>query len=413
MKFSIFILTLLFYALALKAEGGKIHCNIASYDYPFNTEYAWPSSEQALSLSKCFYQSANYGISKLWPINSVGYEIMKNLPPFVFNVFTAKMPLSEIWLHEHGHRIGAFMMGAEAEVIMKPFDYSYMPRAKGSWSSDKSKFKEIYNTKRAFLSHSISAATELGVELAVDMQKDQFFYQTHLPNISIYFLSLGHLITYLMLDAASASEPETEEHAMDFGHWLYVLKRIKVDEEQATMLTSEKFTPKWSKEEIDYLNTQFTLSFLNLFNPMLLDFNSFETNGIRWNAFLNYFATPFGNDVVTNFLFQRGDLQSHLTLHILNNEKKTFMGMGIEVIRYPLITNLTMNGKLQIGQQPKNLLHQDEESRTTALAGIGLLYGQDFWEFKTNITYKTKGWIIRNPYLEENISLYSGLGFVF
>ncbi|NJL76756.1 MAG: hypothetical protein HC892_18770 [Saprospiraceae bacterium] len=120
--------------------------------------------------------------------------------------------------------------------------------------------------------------------------------------------------------------------------------------------------------------------------------------------------TSFGNDVSLDVFYQTPKTNIFTSLHNYNNLNASFWGLESAIIDKPLLNDkLLVSGKGMLWIQP-----QDQSFTTNKGSLGGLLNFRGSLQLGTWFPYvelegKTKGWVIGNVFLGENISLNCGL----
>jgi hypothetical protein len=400
----------------------------------FFTSYANPSMKQSLDMSNNLYVSAHWGINKLVQTKSEFKNILfRNLMATGFDLFTVYTPLGMGWLHEEYHRAVLTRRGVNSFNDMNTFPFG-KPLVYVRKVTDENLMMLSDNFNHDFRRLMI-AGNEGEFYQIQTLQKNNFYLNQNLPHISLYWMSTMTNISYLNQSAGDAFNERVDEAneqdgtdiskrdftGPDFTAWadaLFFPNKPYSDRgiHPSGIGINRYIKPsQLSIEARSYLQKQGNLHWLNLLSPHLFGFPKIKLKSTEKGNYYGSFAvrhllTPFGNDISLDLFYQTPRNNFFFAIHNYNNLNSSFLGLEGAIIEKPYMSNkLLFSGRTIIWLQP------DEHSFTTSKGSLGGML-----EFKGSyslgrlnpyieIQGKTKGWVMGNVFLEDNISFNLGL----
>ncbi len=398
--------------------------------------YANPSMAQSLALSNNFYSSAHYAIKKLIKSKDNFLKILlQNSIAAGFDFISFYVPLGVGWFHEEYHR--AVMTRREINSFN---DMNTFPIGKTAVYVSNIKDEDLirlHNNHNADFIRLQSAGLEAQYHQIQSLQKQNFYYNQGLPHIPLYWLSTINNIDYVMncgtvggqfdeeIDKMNQREAKISERDFtgpDFTAWSKALFNPN------TLYEARGIHPlgnginryikpsQLSPQELDYLKKQGNLQLLNLLSPHLFGFPKFKLksgeNGNYYGSFaVRHLLTSFGNDISLDIFYQTPKHNLFFTLHNYNNRDNAFWGLEASILDKRVINDkLLVSGRSMLWAQPKNQSFQTSESSLGGLVGLrGAYEVGEIWFPYLELEAKTKGWVMGNVFLEENISVRAGL----
>lgn len=400
--------------------------------------YENPSMQQALAVTKDLHATNYYLTNKLWngllaPTNRKRYllnRLAANAQAGLVDYALAYhlMVFGPAWLHEEFHRSGTTLRG------IPTFNETYyrfgggIPSASVSHVSDADmvRFKAEAPNE---LVRSFAAGIEAQYALVRNLQQDNFFQRTQYPNIAMNILITKQAVGYVRqfratdydrsIDTMNFYGEEMAERdyvGWDFTAWVYDLHRP--NEAYADRgahpfgdgidraIKRAKLTP----EEDAYLLRMGDLQYLNFLTPDMLGFHGFRIDSdTRFNFAMRHILTSFGYDLGGDLLLDHKGRKWLLGIHTYHNRDHVFG--GIELMRKDLrmgAAEVDLRGMVWMQPEHGGFLDQ---SGTVG----GLLTIRSNWSLGNVVKIyaeaeaKTKGWVMANPYLDQNLSIRTGL----
>ena len=165
----------------------------------------------------------------------------------------------------------------------------------------------------------------------------------------------------------------------------------------------------------DYLEKQKRLSLLNFLNPSIFLINRIRiSDNINFLFFTQYSPTHFGNDIALYVPFQIKTLNHLVAIHNYNNQQKSFIGIqyGIYNLKPFNKQKLDLGGTVNLWSQPSDQGFYDLEGKFGG--AIELQGNYNFGKgFSANLVagYKSAGWMIGTPYLDQKVSFRIGVKY--
>jgi hypothetical protein len=397
--------------------------------------YANPSMQQSLAMSNNLYSSAHYGIKKIVKTKNEFLRILfSNGIAAGFDAFTFYSPLGYGWLHEEYHR--AVMTRREINSFN---DMNTFPFGQTTVSVRKIKDEDLIrisdNHKSDFIRLQ-TAGLEGQYHQIQTLQKNNFFYNQDLPHIPLYWLSTMTNIIYVnqsgsaeyfdkLIDEVNQSEgsdiSKRDFTGPDFTAWTSALFNPNRPYEDRGIHPSGLGINRYIKpsalngEELKYLQRQGNLQWLNLLSPHLFGFPKIKLKSTEKGDYFGSFAvrhllTSFGNDISLDIFYQTPKNNFFIALHNYNNFNSTFFGLEGAIIDKPFLNKkLLVSGRSLIWTQPKNQSFTTNEASLGGMLNIKGSYSLGRWFPYIEVEAKTRGWVMGNVFLEDNISLRFGV----
>jgi hypothetical protein len=421
---------------AFSIDRGPVDCSLTLLDAPFNTrEKAWPSMNQSMELTKCFYAASHKAIlvhadtyyeDVYWP---------KWLTVVGFDFFLSALPPGNTWLHEEWHRAvmsqrhissynGVYDFDLEASIIpVKHVDDADLIRLKKDHNADLVRLAE--------------AGNEATFSLVTELEKREFFDRTDFILTSTYWFNVGQAVIYLSSGSWSESneikdirsKEETDPKERDFvGHdflsWVYDLHRPNEAYEARGAHPSGAGIQRYrsradlTDEEKDFLKLQGKLTLLNFVDPFLFHHTRWQTcdqpGCLSWNANLRHHLTSFGYTIDSNWFFQWDDFDVFASLHNYRNGLRWFPGLEVELSRYALTPSLDLSVRGMVWEQPKHLVFRTRTGEFGGLVGTKLDYSlSSIWKTFVSVEGKSAGWVAGIPYQDKNLSSSTGVTWIW
>lgn len=445
-------------------------------DAPFNTNRGSirtennspvPSMEQSLNVTKNSIQLSHraifYGFDKIEFMNE--NPVWKRIGLIFFDLlfYTTPLPFNISWLHEEWHRavLGNRGIFSFNDVyIAKPFAESI--------SVSHVKDSELIRLKKDHPADMIrlsASGMEAQTQLNLQIRKDTFFNGTPAfldsPTLWINATNnIGYLQTCSGRSAdkftISANLQERNISKRDFvgldcNAWVYDLFRpnepyemrgihptgfgidryIKYSNETNLNTRMQNYLlygnssrhSDLTKQEQDYLNKQYHLSYLNLINPSIIGksrftaTNPFNGKEFFWNFGIAHFLTSFGYSVDVQFFYKQENINLVFIYHTYANAFTKLPGLEIEIIRYPINVfgkQSFLNVGLHVWLQPNQQKFWTTEREAGGLVRVTLSFPIiENIEVFISPSFKSRGWVAGNVYLDKAAELRLGLNLIF
>lgn len=447
MKKSIYLGMLLISASTLFAQDPAVYKLRLSYsllDVPQNLNSAvkYPSMIQSVELSSNLYDLS------FWGINAAGNAIIKNrnntlggkiantglkyLLGLGFSYYGSELPIPlGVFTHEEFHRS---VLGVNE-----------LPSNNGNWVfnrwdgtvyglSDEVLSELKMNSINDLLYSYVSGVQSESYMTQVNVIED-FFHPRSFYKNPLYLYNAYYVWNYFKFSASSLSDsvkilapphedanPVNRDFAgADLTAWIYDMFSPETPYTDRDMFPDGEGVNRrigfsdLTTEGRNYLNKQKQLSLLNFVNPAIFLVNRINVSpDFNFLAFMQYSPVHFGNDIALYIPFQVRSLNQLIVFHNYNNKDKKFPGFQYGIYNISPFQNerMEIGGTLSLWVQPINQGFFDQSGKFGG--AIELMSGYDIGRgFLVNLTagYKTAGWMIGNPYLDQKANFRVGIKY--
>lgn len=445
----LFIIALFSISVGLRCQTNKdttkLILDFPLVDFPYQTYatnttgnffkgYANPSMKQSLAMSNNLYSSAHWGIKKLIHTKSEFLTILLRYSAAAgFDLFTTYTPFGSGWLHEEYHRavltrrnvnsfndMNTFPFGSEIVAVRKVEDADLAIMA----DNHKPDFRRLMVAGNEATYHQIQS-----------LQSTDFFYDQELPHLPLYWLNTFGAIFYVnqsssesfndLVDEVNATETEVEDRDFtgpDFTAWAYELFNTVIPYTERGAHPTGAGIDRYikpadlSNEALTYLQQQGNLQWINILSPNLFGFpkiklKTTDAGNHYGNLAFRHLMTSFGNDISLDLFYQNPTMNLLVSLHNYNNFNRSFFGLEGRLIDHSLLNDkLLLSGRCMAWLQPENQSFMTSDARFGGLLGVRGAYrfGKSLLPY-VEIEGKSKGWVMGNVFLNENISVNLGL----
>lgn len=404
----------------------------------FFAGYANPSMQQSLAMSNNLYSSAHYGIKKMVKTKNEFLRILYNYCIATgFDIFTFYVPFGYGWLHEEYHR--AVMTRREINSFN---DMNTFPFGQATVSVRKVKDEDLIRLSDVHTYDFIrlqTAGLEGQYHQIQTLQKNDFYYNQDLPHAPFYWLSTMSNIFYVrnsgnaevfdkLIDESNENEgsdiSKRDFTGSDFTTWVNALFNPDRPYEDRGVHPSGVGINRYIKpselsdEELKYLQRQGNLQWLNILSPHLVGFPKFKLKSSEQGNYYGSFAvrhllTSFGNDICLDIFYKTPKNNFFFALHNYNNYNSSFFGVEGAIIDKPLLNNkFLISGRGMVWTQPKDQSFMTKEASLGGMLSIRGSYSMGYLQPYIELDAKSKGWVMGNVFLEDNLSVRCGLSLM-
>ncbi|PRX24080.1 hypothetical protein BX659_12543 [Orenia metallireducens] len=427
------------------ADEQKVQLELPLVDAPFNYQdgFYLPSMNQSLKITKDYFKLGLMLLDKTMDKlnlkgNSSDQVFWRGMSYILFAVESSRLPGADGWLHEEYHRAVLKNKGIDS--------YNGIYDLKGGEFTSVSEIddQELAQMKAESNPDFVrlaAAGYEAQTELVLSLEKEKFFYNPRYSNgyRLTYWMDLFNNYDYLNACTDESTDEDVEEMieeegadmskkdftGLDFTAWVHDLFNPDVDYNQDRGYRQngggiDRYirVSELSSEEMDYLNKQRRLAMLNALDPMLFGIDEFRLNeNLAFNVNVRHYLTSFGSSVNLNFYLKKDDLKLFMSLLNQSNYKNYFPGIDLQLIDYPITfkdKKIKLTPRLMLWSQPKDQKFKTSQGEFGALLSVKLsTVINDKWGWNLKVAGKTDGWVASNVYLDQNISLQTGLTYSF
>ncbi len=404
--------------------------DIPLYDAPFNYErggYSFPSMRQSVALSTGFYENMHRWIGGQPPQDDswrffgiVGFDILANWTP-----------LGSSWMHKEWNR------AVLTRRDISSYDGTYrFPFFHDVISVDNVSDTDLIRMKKDFPSDQVrmsSAGMESRVAQNLLIERhhffdgsrtfDEFVLWANALNSTVYLSVCGtngsNLATQKMRTNEGADIGKRDFTGLDCDAWVYDLFRPDEPYSARGLHPSGVGINRYishsqlTNQERDFLRRQIFLSLLNFADPFLYGMEgwdgTFFGKEIHWNANIAHTLTSFGY-VVDARLFLKHDLENFLiTLHN-GFGNYYFPGLTVEWLDHPVGDGFSVSTAVTLWSQPRDQRMGADQAQLLADLSTQFAF---HWTPATSTYFgveaKTPGWALGDPYLNANVSVWTGV----
>ncbi len=424
---------------AIRAGGGDLPQSVTPGAGDYGNFYRNLSMEQTTEMARNLHGSLYYGHNVIWnvviePNSTKRYilnRVVANIAALGTDYLAIKLPYGFAYQHEEFHRA----------VMSSRHIYSYDE----VWKFGKGLDIAVTNVKDEDLVYlkanhpadqvRLSAA---GVEgeyaFLLRMREDNFFRQTGYPFLGISLLGTIHAVSYVNLpfterfnsitDSILANDRDNilarDYTGWDFSAWVYDLFTPEEPYEDRGTWPGGLGIKRPVKESDltaemkDFLRETGNMQYLNFISPFMIGINRIQLKpGYFFNFALRSIPTSFGYYAGGDFFLDFNDRQVLLNLGI--NRSKSLILPSVDVTYYNIIrredSRFSANVNLSGWLQPKDQLFAADKASPGMAVGVQPRFdiGERF-TIMADLSYKTKGWVFGNPYLDEKLTFRLGFG---
>ncbi|MGC4231969.1 MAG: hypothetical protein QM594_03075 [Niabella sp.] len=427
-------------AEAIRANDGTTPFNATVQTRHYGKFYRNLSMTQATDMARNLHGSLYYGHNVLWnklvkPTNTKKYilnRVLANITALGTDYLAIKLPYGFAFQHEEFHR--AIMTTRHIYSYDEVWDFG-----KGlDIAVTHVKDEDLIYLKKNFPADQVrlsAAGVEGEYRYLQQMREDNFFRQTGYPMVGISLLGTLHAVNYVNLPFTKRFNAITDSilsydknnilardfTGYDFSAWVYDL--FKPDEPYEARGTWPGGTGiKRPIKEIDltpemkkFLNQTGNMQYLNFVSPFMVGINRLQLKpGYYFNFALRSVPTSFGYFAGGDFFLDFNHHRAMISLGINKSKSLTLPAAAFQY--YDLIKkeNARFNTSLQLSgwMQPKDQLFAADK----ACFGMGLGVQPCFaiterFSMIADLSYKTKGWMFGNPYLDDKFTARIGFSF--
>lgn len=422
----------------------KLRLSLSILDFPqnFQSEAKFPSMNQSVELSNDLYDLSFWGIDELGDLiiknkkNTTGGKIanygLKYVLGLAFSKFGSELPIPlGVYTHEEFHRsvLGVNNQPAlNGNWIFNRWDgtvYGLTDEDLTLLKSDK-----LNSLLYSYVSGVQSETYLTQVNVIQDFYYQRTFYKNPFYLYNAYYVwDYFHFSTSAKSDSVKVIAPENEDKdpyyrdyaGADLTAWINDMFNPEAPYTERDPFPEGEGVNRrlgysdLSEEGQEYLKKQKNLALLNFANPAIFMLNRFEIgSAFSFNAFMQYSPTHFGNDIALFIPFRVKSYNQLFAVHNYNNHEKGFFGLqyGIYDIKPFRKKSVDLGGTLHLWSQPENQSFYDNNGNFGGALDLQAKYaiGKGFSTMIT-ASYKSEGWLIGNPYLEDKFNFRIGLRY--
>lgn len=425
---------------AIRANNGDVPFEGRIQTKHYGNFYRNLSMTQVTDMTRNLHGSLYYVNNILWnkwikPTNTKKYilnRLLANVTALGTDYLALKLPYGYAFQHEEFHRA----------VMAARHIYSYDE----VWNFGKGldiavtrvNDEDLIRLKKYFPADQVrlsAAGVEGEYRYLQRMREDNFFEKTGYPMVGISLLGTFHGVNYVNLPLSSRFDAITDSilahdkydirardfTGYDFSSWVYDLFTPNEPYEdrgnwpEGTGIKRPIKQSDLTPEMKSFLKQTGNMQYLNFVSPFMLGINRLQLReGYYFNFALRSVPTSFGYYAGGDFFIDFNQRQMMASIGI--NKSKNLTLPSIVLRYYNVIkgnsskfnTNLLLSGWLQ----PKDQLFAGDKTSPGMLLGFEPRYAfTERFSLIAGLSYKTKGWVFGNPYLDSKLSGRIGFSF--
>lgn len=447
MKKTVYLWVLLFTASLLTAQGpevSKLRLSFSLLDVPQNLTSAgnYPSMMQSVELSSNLYDLSFWGVDAAGNAiirnrnNTFGGRIantgLKYLLGLGFSYYGSELPVPlGVYTHEEFHRsvLGVNdLLSKNGNWIFHRWDGTVYGLSDEVLSG--LKVKSVNDLLYAYVSGVQSENYLTQVNVIGDFYNPRTFYKN-----PFYLYNAYYVWNYFKFSASALSDsvkvlapphedvnPVNRDFAgADLTAWIYDMFSPEAPYTDRDMFPDGEGVNRrigfsdLTTEGQEYLSRQKKLSLLNFANPAIFLINRIKVSpDFSFLAFMQYSPVHFGNDIALYVPFQIKSVNQLIAIHNYSNRDKKFPGFQYGIYNISPFQNerMEIGTTISLWSQPANQGFFDQSGKI----GGAIELMSDYYigrGFLVNLAagYKTAGWMIGNPYIDQKAGFRVGLKY--
>jgi len=420
---------------AVRASGGSLPRAVTVEGRNYGNFYRNLSMVQTTDMARNLHGSLYYGNNVLWnklikPKNTKKYilnRLLANITALGTDYLAIKLPYGYAFQHEEFHRA----------VLSSGHIYSYDEVWKFNKGLDIAvtnvKDEDLVYLKKNYPADQVrlsAAGVEGEYAYLQRMREDNFFGQTGYPIVGISLLGTLHAVNYVNLPFAKRFNAITDSilshdrdnilardfTGWDFSAWVYDLFTPEEPYEDRGVwpggvgikrpVKESDLTPEMK----DFLKETGNMQYLNFISPFMIGINRIQIKpGYFFNFALRSLPTSFGYYAGGDFFLDFNQRQMLLNLGI--NRSKSLILPSLDVTCYNIVRGERFNTNINVAGwlQPKNQMFAADKAVLGMAIGVQPRFDiTKRFSMMADLSYKTKGWVFGNPYLDENFTFRLG-----
>lgn len=420
----------------------NLRLNIPLIDIPQNSGFRrqYPSMSQSLELSSDLYDIGFFGIdaggNKLFKPNKNASgrkhrflnTAFKYSVGLGFSKFASELPIPlGVWAHEEFHRSVLAVNGIKSKNgnwVFNRWDGSVY----GVSDSMLSNLKTT-NANQLVYAYAAGAQSEIASNQKITLEE---FYKKRSLNKTALLLYNAWYVMHYFKGAISPSSDSAKVNLPQYENKDAVMRDFAGDD--LTAWVYDMFNPDssytkrlgfpggngvnrrigfsdLSRGAQSFLKKQKNMSLINFLNPAIFFIRKISVAPqLSFNLFAQYVPTHFGSDIAAYLPVQYKKLDLLLAVHNYKGYNGRGHGYDVGLMNYKVKEKLEASLLLHYWQQPSSFYAYKLQTGFATEAKAKFLFSNN-WSAYISLQQKTKGWLLGNPYINNNLSLQTGLSY--
>lgn len=420
----------------------KLILDIPILDFPENIDLPqkFPSMNQASKWSTDFYELGYWGLdelgdrifinkySKITNSRKALNKIFKYSLGLAFSKYGSELPIPlGVWAHEEFHRT---TLGV-TNIKSKNGNWIFQRWDGTVYGISDESLDNLKNLNINQLLYSYVAGVQYEIYLNQNISLNDFYLKRYNYKNSLLLYNAYYVYNYFKFSTSPFSDsvkiiaPKYEDSnpinrdfaGADLNAWVYDMFNPSLP------FTSRDTFPNGdgvnrrigfsdlSDDEQNYLLKQKKLSLLNFLNPSIFFINRINiSDNFSFNLFFQYIPTNFGNNISLIFPFKYKKYDFLISFNRFDNDLAIGNGYGFGLYNYDLSKDIDINVSANIWNQPKTFMTNSKIFGGSLNTKIDYSLPKNM-DLYLELNYKSKGWLIGNPYLKSTFYFGGGINF--
>jgi hypothetical protein len=402
--------------------------------------YRYPSMNQSLEFASDMYELSFLGVDvlgdRIFKHNNKLYtgarkfsnHAFKYLVSLAISQYGSELPIPMgVWAHEEFHRS---VLGVNG-IRSKNGNWIF-----GRWDGTvygvtDAQISRLKSENPGQLLYSYVSGVHSEIRLNQKVTLDDFYKKRTMNKPALLLYNAYYVYNYFNFSASAASDsvkmlapphengdPAQRDFAgADLTAWVYDM--FNPD----SAYTSRDAFPggsgvnrrvgfgDLSPEAQQFLEQQKKLSLLNFINPAIFFVNRIRlSEHLAMSFFMQYAPTHFGNDIAYMLPVQYKQFDLFAGVHTYHNRNTTGAGIDLGLYHYKLTPAVEADLVLHAWNQPVTYAGSETTPGGAAEIKVRTRINDHFLWF-AGVTAKSKGWMMGNPYIGNNIGVQLGMQF--
>ncbi len=444
-KFYSGILLILFQLQSLSAQDNtiyKFNLNIPLADFPQNgtLPYNYPSMSQALNLSYGMYELGFWGIDELGDllfatgdkqntkIRKSANNLFKYALSLGFSKYGSELPIPlGVWGHEEFHRSA---IGVK-KISSKNGNWMFSRWDGTVYGISDLILDDLKYTDIDQLLNSYVAGVHYEILLNENISINDFYKKKSMTRSALLLYNAYYVFDYFRFSTSAASDSvkilappdestnpvERDYTGSDLTAWVYDMFNPDLPFTSRDPFPGGEGVNRrigfsdLSVEGRDFLIAQKKLSLLNFLNPAIFFIDRIKiSENLDFNFFTRYAPVYFGNDIAVHVPVRYRNRGFVINAHRYSSKDETGFGAGLGIYSMKAFRNTSFDINCNFWNQPESFYSSKKISGGSMGIKTKYLISDNFSGI-LQLTGKTKGWELGNPYLGSNVSMLLGLSY--
>lgn len=416
----------------------KLRLSIPIVEFPQNATlpHHFPSMSQSLELSNDFYELSFRGIEVLGnklikpktKFRKLTNNVLKYAISLGFSKYGSELPIPlGVWGHEEFHRS---VLGVK-DISSKNGNWLFNRWDGTVYGVSDLTLGNLKSTDPDYLLYSYVAGVQYEILSNEKNTLGDFYKRRSMTKAALLLYNAWYVYDYFRFSTSDLSDsakilapPDESKNPVerdfagaDLTAWIYDMFNPDLPFASRDGFPDGDGVNRrigfsdLTEEEQDYLVKQKKLSLLNFLNPSLLFINQIRIDqNLSFNFFMQYSPTYFGNDIALFLPVRYKKYDLLVNVHNYSNKSDNGFGLGLGIFNYKITNKFDFDILVNAWNQPKSFFENDKFFGGNYILKTKYGFSNNFNCF-IQINGKTAGWMLGNPYLNNNTSVQFGINY--